>query len=229
MNSWGLYSKRRPTAWLRRIEGFGSTRLGSERALTWGTCPMVPGMHPMLHILICCTCSSDELHACSLHDLCLHATHLSWCMNRWCAIRMKVMPAQGPTCQNSHLCASSCRYVVRKDPKNNAVYVSLNYYSDDKHRDAFTCDQFNWINDPPSQLHGSVDEAAPLQVKVRHGAGLYTCLRFEWADDAASAYVAIDGNDQGLAAGQYAVFYQSGVCLGCGVISQSLSQVDEFV
>ena len=30
--------------------------------------------------------------------------------------------------------------------------------------------------------------------------------------------VALDGNDQGLAPGQYVVFYQRGVCLGCATI-----------
>lgn len=35
---------------------------------------------------------------------------------------------------------------------------------------------------------------------------------------AVEATVLLDGNDQGLAAGQYAVFYQGGACLGSAVI-----------
>ncbi len=34
------------------------------------------------------------------------------------------------------------------------------------------------------------------------------------------ARVVLEGNDQGLAAGQFACFYQDGVCLGSAVILQ---------
>lgn len=121
-----------------------------------------------------------------------------------------------------------CRYVVRKDPRDNAIYVSLDYFSGDKLRNAFTCDSFNWINGaPPCEV--SVDGATsqghlvPLHVKVRHGPNLYKCKAFTLQDGGYSAFVHIDGNDQGLAAGQFAVFYQAGVCLGSGVITQSLA------
>ncbi len=38
-------------------------------------------------------------------------------------------------------------------------------------------------------------------------------------------WVQLDGNDQGLAAGQYAVFYQGGYCLGSAVITGSGTRV----
>lgn len=76
--------------------------------------------------------------------------------------------------------------------------------------------------------------------QVRHGPNMYEC-RLELfassssssnadstgssaADAAAAAgasggHVSLAGSDQGLAAGQYAVFYQAGVCLGSAVIA----------
>lgn len=55
-------------------------------------------------------------------------------------------------------------------------------------------------------------------VQVRHGPQLYTC-NFSLEEDV--AFVTVDKNDQGIAAGQYAVFYQMGVCLGSAVILEA--------
>ena len=70
-----------------------------------------------------------------------------------------------------------------------------------------------------------------LFVKVRHGERRYRCtLRFDEEDEGeegergggssggGSGTVVIDASDQGLAAGQFAVFYRGEECLGCGVI-----------
>jgi tRNA-5-taurinomethyluridine 2-sulfurtransferase len=152
-----------------------------------------------------------------------------------------------------------CRYVVRKDPELNAVYVSLNYFSSDKLRDTFVCNELNWFGSRPPRevlpddardtiagerdksvgrmeqgtdddhhLHLSAASSsecgvgeAPLLVKVRHGPNAYACKRFELRDGGRAAIVQLPANDQGLAAGQFAVFYQGGVCLGGGVICEA--------
>jgi tRNA-specific 2-thiouridylase len=73
----------------------------------------------------------------------------------------------------------------------------------------------------------------PLYVKVRHGPNMYRCQlelgsrevimakmqlqtrqQQQWQQEGMYGYVELCDNDQGLAAGQYAVFYQDGVCLG---------------
>jgi tRNA-specific 2-thiouridylase len=110
-------------------------------------------------------------------------------------------------------------YVTRKDPGTNAVYVSRRYFDPGAaaRRGAFACADFSWTSDLRP------DPGAPLQCKVRHGPHLYGCtLEVEGAGGAEVGRVVLDGSDQGLAAGQYAVFYQRGYCLGCAVITEAM-------
>lgn len=59
-------------------------------------------------------------------------------------------------------------------------------------------------------------ETRPVQ--VRHGPHMYAC-QLDLAPGGAGGHVRLDASDQGLAAGQFAVFYQDGVCLGSAVIA----------
>jgi tRNA-5-taurinomethyluridine 2-sulfurtransferase len=114
-------------------------------------------------------------------------------------------------------------YVTRKDPNTNTVYISRNYHVDDAHaapgrRSSFTCSDFSWTSD------ARPDSEKPVECKVRHGPQLYRCnLRLESNGDATVGHVSLDGVDQGLAAGQYAVFYQDGRCLGCAVMGAEVT------
>lgn len=99
-------------------------------------------------------------------------------------------------------------YVVKKDVKNNIVYISRNDISK-RARDEFNVTKFNWILDEtPAKKN--------LQVKIRHGAKFYNC-NFEFFDEGAGK-VKLEKSDQGIAPGQFAVFYDGDVCLGGGVI-----------
>lgn len=100
-------------------------------------------------------------------------------------------------------------YVAQKDPANNIVYISRNYYSLDKTRDRFVAAHCNWIA-------GCVPNKKNVQIKLRHGALLYDATIEYEIDNCVR--VAINGRDQGIAAGQFAVFYDGSVCLGAGII-----------
>jgi tRNA-specific 2-thiouridylase len=99
-------------------------------------------------------------------------------------------------------------YVVAKDPVANSVFVSRNYYSVDKKRDRCYVQECSWITGVPEKNN--------LTVKVRHGLSFHACNLLLDSHD--SGVVQLATHDQGLAAGQFAVFYDGPICLGAGVI-----------
>jgi tRNA-specific 2-thiouridylase len=99
-------------------------------------------------------------------------------------------------------------YVVKKDPKNNYIYVSRSYYEKDKKRDTVTIGKCNWL--------GDWQKANNLKVKLRHGPKLYRA-HISKMDDS-SFKIQLDENDQGMAPGQFVVLYDDQVCIGAGVI-----------
>lgn len=99
-------------------------------------------------------------------------------------------------------------YVVDKDVKKNIVFISKENKSE-RSRSIFEAGKFNWIN---NLVPGKKD----LLVKIRHGARFYECNLNFLNDDKARVELATP--DQGIAPGQFAVFYDEMVCLGGGVI-----------
>lgn len=101
-------------------------------------------------------------------------------------------------------------YVAAKDPQKNIVYASKDYYSDQKVRDRFNAINCSWFG-------ATAPAAGSYRVKMRHGAASHECtLR---PIDATSVEVVLSANDQGIAPGQFAVFYDGTRCLGAGIIS----------
>ncbi len=99
-------------------------------------------------------------------------------------------------------------YVVKKDVKENLVYVSREDQAL-REKNFFTAGKFNWI----SEERPSTND---LKVKIRHGAKMFSC-RLTFTDED-TAEIKLDKPDQGIASGQFAVFYQSDLCLGSGII-----------
>lgn len=98
-------------------------------------------------------------------------------------------------------------YVVGKDVETNVVYVAHQDRRDPTLRRTFTVDAPNWIGPEP--------ENQTLTVKLRHGPHLTPCT----LTAAEGGYrVDLEQPDGGIAAGQWAVFYDDDTCLGGGVI-----------
>lgn len=101
-------------------------------------------------------------------------------------------------------------YVVKKEIKNNIVFVSKNYNADDKKRDQLKVENLNWFAGQPPQTE-------KLQVKLRHSNYFYDCKIINQNKD--HIEIKLDRDDQGIAPGQFAVFYQEDLCLGSGTIA----------
>lgn len=119
-------------------------------------------------------------------------------------------------------------FVVAKDVQHNVLFISRKYFSDKKRR-SFRVGALNWISGhPPSALTG-------MRCKVRHGPKMYGCsFQFDGSQESTSlpmnsqtATVLLAEDDQGIAPGQYAAFYQGDVCLGSGVILEALGDDQE--
>jgi len=101
-------------------------------------------------------------------------------------------------------------FVVTKNAVTNEVFISKNYHDPSKERKSFAVERLHWIaNQVPAQ--------PSLHVKLRHGPEKHPCTLTLHENNTASVILA--NNDQGIAPGQFAVFYDNDTCLGCGVIS----------
>ena len=109
-------------------------------------------------------------------------------------------------------------YVVAKDISKNILLISKNYYENkqcdrlrDSQRNRLTATSCNWIS-------GSLpDFAENIEVKLRHGAQRIAATCISQADG--SVDVKLASQDQGIAPGQFVVFYQNDYCLGAGRIA----------
>jgi tRNA-specific 2-thiouridylase len=99
-------------------------------------------------------------------------------------------------------------YVVKKDVENNIVFISSKNTAS-REIDEFNVGKFNWIEEEEPHKKN-------LLIKVRHGENFYNCNLT--LNDNGMGTVKLDKPDKGIAAGQFAVFYEDEVCLGGGVI-----------
>ena len=102
-------------------------------------------------------------------------------------------------------------YVVKKDIPANKVYVSHGDHMGAYSRDSYLVGKFNWIAEAP--------EETSFRVKIRHGPQKYDA-NVIWDNPAPheTARIRLSESDQGIAPGQFTVFYSGERCLGCGTI-----------
>jgi tRNA-specific 2-thiouridylase len=102
-------------------------------------------------------------------------------------------------------------YVVDKDITENVVWVSHGEALAARRRDIVVVPSPNWFAGPPT--------LSELEVKLRHGPNV---IRSQVDIESSGALVAtLSEPDPGVAAGQYAVFYDGARCLGGGVIAET--------
>jgi len=96
-------------------------------------------------------------------------------------------------------------FVVKKDIEKNIIYLAQGYRPDEVYKSGFKVGPIHLITPERGKVGGE------CQVKIRHGAAMHDCR--------------VDGNKitlkepvHGVAAGQFAVFYDGDVCLGSAVI-----------
>jgi tRNA (5-methylaminomethyl-2-thiouridylate)-methyltransferase len=102
-------------------------------------------------------------------------------------------------------------YVVKKDLKENIVYISHSDVLDSNSRDHFFIHKVNWVN-------GEGTMSQVKECKLRHGPEMIACELVKIGSDEYD--VRISKPDTGIAIGQHAILYDGNECLGGGIIKE---------
>jgi tRNA-5-taurinomethyluridine 2-sulfurtransferase len=99
-------------------------------------------------------------------------------------------------------------YVVGKDLATNTIRVSNSDAANNRARSVFDVEDLSWTWRAPAD--------GEVVIKIRHGPALIDAS-IEWLDES-RIRVRMQSPDRGVAPGQFAVFYDGDICLGCGRI-----------
>jgi tRNA (5-methylaminomethyl-2-thiouridylate)-methyltransferase len=102
-------------------------------------------------------------------------------------------------------------YVVTKNIATNTVYISRSYYAPEKIRTSVLVKECHWFAP-------AIFTESDTRIKLRHGVqyhkGQITHI------SPTECLVTLEDNDQGIANGQFAVFYSNNYCMGSGIIAE---------
>lgn len=112
-------------------------------------------------------------------------------------------------------------YVVGKNSEENLLLVSHRERLQQWAPESFEVEALHWLGEPLPLPAGSLDESSALRVRLRHGGALLP-FRLETSEPN-RARVFLGQGDPGIAPGQFAVFYEENICIGCGIISNTQS------
>lgn len=96
-------------------------------------------------------------------------------------------------------------FVVKKDIEKNIIFLAQGYEPEEAYKNEFEVASIHLINPEWKKAEGD------LQVKIRHGVAMYEC-------EVRGQKVMLKEPVHGVAAGQFAVFYDDNVCLGSAMI-----------
>lgn len=103
-------------------------------------------------------------------------------------------------------------FVVGRDVAHDTVLVAHQSRVAPHHRHRFEVEDAHWLGAAPTS-------GEPLSVKLRHGPRRTKCVLDTLEGAPGRLLVSMESPDQGVASGQYAVFYRGDECLGSAAIA----------
>jgi tRNA (5-methylaminomethyl-2-thiouridylate)-methyltransferase len=104
-------------------------------------------------------------------------------------------------------------FVVKKDIEKNLVYLAQGYQPEEVYKTEFKVGPIHLISPERAERKRGLSAERELQVKIRHGVAIHDC-RLE------GDRVTLAEPVHGVAAGQFAVFYEGDICLGSAMITE---------
>lgn len=105
-------------------------------------------------------------------------------------------------------------YIIRKDVKNNILYVNQGE-TDELYTDTLITEGFNYITE-------TIESGSEVKVRIRHRQALQKAVIYNL--DNGNVKIEFAEKQRAAAEGQYAVAYNGNICIGGGVIEKTYNR-----